>query len=71
MTATDASIQPALGIRPLSGGEVEQVEGGILAALWFGYCIAVGVAAGYAIAAEGGNGGSAPGDYPTVPKDTA
>ena len=59
-------------VRELADGELDQVSGGLWALAWFGYCIAVGVATGYAIegGGGGGGGGSAPGDYPTGPKNT-
>ena len=57
-------------IRPLRDDEIDQANGGLLTLLWFAYCTAVGVAAGYAIAGGSSGQPSAPGDYPIGPKNT-
>jgi len=58
-------------IRALADSEIAEVNGGLLGIiLYVGYSIAVGVAAALATSG-GGSGGSAPGDYPTGPKNTA
>jgi hypothetical protein len=58
-------------IRALSSGELDDVSGGIFAlVVWAGWHIALGIAAGIAIASDGATP-SAPGDYPSGPKDSA
>ncbi len=71
MNAFQDSTLPALGARTLSDGELEGVNGGFWpAVVWAGWHIAVGIAAGIAIAGSSGSGASSPpGDYPTGPKN--
>jgi hypothetical protein len=69
---TDAILKsPTYEMRSLSADELDQVSGGFFGlVLWAGWHIAVGIAAGIAIASDS-PGSSAPGDYPKGPKDSA
>jgi hypothetical protein len=71
MNAFRDSTSPALAVGTLSDGDLDGVSGGWFPiVVWAGWHIAVGIAAGIAIAGSSGSGASSPpGDYPTGPKN--
>jgi hypothetical protein len=55
-------------IRALSTAEVDEVSGGFISLIYYGWCALVGIASGLSIGLDGPSG-SALGDYPTGSKD--